>query len=323
MAETLAEQLAVEETGPGQYVSLTTPERMGNALPIAYGGCTLGIATHAAYQTVKPAYSLYSLVGHFLGPASTNEKLKCTVHETRTTKTFATRRVQVSQLQPDGKMRACMELIADFQVEEPAMLSYTTPPSRKYSGVEGGVSLDEMKESAVSQGKVTRAAAEKFHKGFRMMDTFFDSKYCPEGIAAQNVFGGLKNEPTSQDHLPITEKSSADWIRTRVPLESRGERMGAVSFLIDGAIAFTPLAHNHMWLDDSAACSTLDFALRIFVPDIDINSWHLRERRTMAAGYGRSYSEARLWDEQGTMVASMTQQCILRPKPEAKAKAAL
>jgi hypothetical protein len=33
-----------------------------------------------------------------------------------------------------------------------------------------------------------------------------------------------------------------------------------------------------------------------------------------AADVGRTYSESRLWNQSGAMVASMTQQCILRPK---------
>lgn len=43
----------------------------------------------------------------------------------RDTKTFATRRVVVSQRRPDGQPRPCMELIADFHVEEPALMMYS------------------------------------------------------------------------------------------------------------------------------------------------------------------------------------------------------
>lgn len=322
MAPTLAEQLAIDETGPGRFVSRALPERMGNALPIAYGGCTLGIATHAAYATVGDGYSLYSLVGHFLGPASTKAPLQCEVHNTRDTKTFATRRVQVSQAQPDGSLRICMELLADFQVAEPALLTYSAQPvGGPYSGPEQCVGLREAREAAVAQGRITAAAAEQFRIGFEMMEMFFDNRGCPEGISAQNLSGYLKTAQTTQDDRPITKKTSADWVRMRRPLPTRSERAAAVAFLIDGAVSFTPLGHNHMWFEDSAACSTLDFALRLFALDIDLHAWHLRERATTAAAHGRTYSESRLWDEHGAMVASMTQQCILRPPAKAKAKA--
>jgi acyl-CoA thioesterase len=38
----------------------------------------------------------------------------------------------------------------------------------------------------------------------------------------------------------------------------------------------------------------------------------------VAGGEGRTYSEARIWDQTGRMVANLTQQSILRPKKEGK-----
>ncbi|KAH8195305.1 hypothetical protein TruAng_010528 [Truncatella angustata] len=323
MAVKLASQIGLDEVSPGEYVSAVLPERMGNTLPIAYGGCTLGVATHAACKTVPASHSLYSLVGHFLGPASTTEKLHCTVHKTRDTRTFATRRVQVSQVKPDGNMRICMELLADFQIEEPALLTYSSPPAGKYSGPEQSQTLPELVERAVSEGQLSKEAGAQAVKSFELGELLFESRFCPEGVCGQNALGILKQERTTQDHLPITEKTTADWIRSRESLETRGERMSATAFMLDGALSFMPLNHNHMWLDDAGACSTLDFALRFFVPDLALDAWHLRERKTTAAGFGRSYSEGMLWDEKGTLVASMTQQCIVRPKSDGKLKTKL
>lgn len=64
--------------------------------------------------------------------------------------------------------------------------------------------------------------------------------------------------------------------------------MAALAFLMDGALAFLPLTHGGMWFDDVGACSTLDFALRVFVPSVDMGEWHLRERSTSRGeGEGR------------------------------------
>lgn len=86
-----------------------------------------------------------------------------------------------------------------------------------------------------------------------------------------------------------------------------------------------PLSHNHQFLDDSGACSSLDFALRVFTNDLDMSKWHYREMNTITGGIGRTFSEARLWDNGGErrMVALMTQQAILRPPAKPKAKSAL
>jgi acyl-CoA thioesterase len=88
---------------------------------------------------------------------------------------------------------------------------------------------------------------------------------------------------------------------------------------MDSAVSFTPLALSGMYLDDAAACSSLDFSLRIFSNRIAMEDWHLREWRTHASGEGRTFSESRVWDERGGLVASMSQQSILRAFPE-KAK---
>ena len=91
---------------------------------------------------------------------------------------------------------------------------------------------------------------------------------------------------------------------------------------MDGALSFLPLAHNAMFLDDAGACSSLEFAFRLFDTDLDLTRWHLREMKTVTGGNGRTYSESRLWDSEGNMVANMTQQSILRPLNH-KRKAAL
>jgi len=66
----------------------------------------------------------------------------------------------------------------------------------------------------------------------------------------------------------------------------------------------------------------LDFALRVFSNDVDFSAWHFKEMKTSVGAEGRTYSEARMWDENGSMVASMTQQSILRPRPAKAVKQA-
>jgi acyl-CoA thioesterase len=90
--------------------------------------------------------------------------------------------------------------------------------------------------------------------------------------------------------------------------------------MMDGFLSFLPLAHNRMFLDDAAACSSLDFALRLFVVDLKVDDWNLREMKTVCGGNGRTYTEGRLWDQQGKLIASMTQQAVLRPKQNVPAR---
>ena len=116
-------------------------------------------------------------------------------------------------------------------------------------------------------------------------------------------------------------------MRALHPLVSQGENMAALGFNMDGGLSFLPLIHGGegKFLDDVGACSSLDFSMRIFQSGeekMEMDKWKLKERRTIAAAGGRTYSEGRLWDERGMIVASMTQVCILRPKAQAQMKTA-
>lgn len=314
-ATSLSQQIGVEQLSQDTFISASLPARMGNSSNIAYGGCTLGVAVHAACKSVRSSFLVYSILGHFLGPAMTEQKLTCRVYRVRDTRVFATRRVVVTQSLENGGQRECLQLVADFQTKETPLLSFSVPPSLQYGDAEESPTMDQHAERLIATGHIDECVAQRHIALFGMLLSFFETRPCIAGVSCQNLAGGAKHIQTTQDHLPITSKTSAEWQRAAHPLANRDEQAAALSFLMDGGLSFLPLIHDHRFLDDAGACSSLDFALRIFVPTIDIIQWHLKERKTIAADVGRTYSESRLWNQSGSMVASMTQQCILRPKP--------
>ena len=95
--------------------------------------------------------------------------------------------------------------------------------------------------------------------GFAIMARFFDVKMCPEGINGQNMMGYAKDAATDQDDLSITENFSAKWARTTHKLTTPGDRLAALVFYMDAGLSFAPLMHDHKFLEDVGACSTLDF----------------------------------------------------------------
>lgn len=313
---TLAEQVAVEQLAPNEYVSKSLPIRMGNAMPIAYGGCTIAVAVSAACATVPAGFTPYSMLGHFHGPASTTEKQHCFVEHTRTTRSFLTRRVQVKQKQKGGSLRTCLELMADFHVVEPSLVDYCTAPAAAWPKPDDCPTMSQRAEGLRAKGIVSEEQFKELSTKLGANTHLFETRYCLNGVSGQNLSGTAKNVATTQDSLPMTSKVSAEWQRSLVKLESSAANFAALAFLMDGALSFIPMTHGNMWFEDVGACSTLDFALRIFVPEVDMESWTLKERFTSRGGSARSYSEGRLWDDKGQLVASMTQQSILRPKKE-------
>lgn len=319
VAATLPEQLAVEQVGDDEFLSLKPPGRMGNTKPIAYGGATTGVAFTAACRTVKEGYSLYSALGYFLGPSLIDRPLRCKVFRTRDTKSFATRRVVLSQTLDNGTERRCLELTADFQAAEPAnAMTFLPPTICQYKSPDQTKTMHQLREQFVAEGKLSQQAGNRLDDMFALSAKFFEQKPCTEGVTGQNFMGMAKHLGTDQDHLNITDKFSAEWFRARDELSTTTEQLSALAFNMDGGLSFIPLIHDHKYLEDVGACSSLDFALRIFSDNIDLTKWHLKERKAIAGQGGRTYSEARLFDEAGNLVAIESQQSIMRPLPAAK-----
>ncbi|KAH6633433.1 thioesterase-like superfamily-domain-containing protein [Boeremia exigua] len=311
-----AEQLEFKELGENSWTTIHPPQRMGNALPIAYGGYALATACKAACLSVPAGYNLYSMMGNFLAPVSTALPLLATTRVLRQTRTFATRAVEISQAQPTGPPRLCLAATADFHAPEQAsLLTYSRPPSTAYSHHAGLPSALANAAALRDAGTVSPEQHAAFVQGFAVSAALFDTRPCPEGVFAQNLAGAAKHAPHSQEHLPLTARTTADWFRSASVLGTPTDQRAALAFFCDGSLSFCPLSFSHMYLDDSAACSSLDFALRVF-GDVDLNQWCLREVRTHVGGEGRSFSEAWIWDEAGRAVACMSQQSILRVWPE-------
>lgn len=322
MASTITELVSVRPLHPNLFESLYNPGWMGNKANMAYGGNTLAVAINAALQTIPTGFFLYSALGNYLGPAFADRKLQCAVREIRTTKTFATRHVEMSQLHKDGKRRLCLFLSADFQIAEPnTMLTYSRPPRMAYSTVEECPTVEENRQSILERGLASEKALQVHKLLFGLAERFFDRRPCPQGVIAQNLIGAVKKDiPTTQDHLPLPSKTSSDYFRSKHLLETPAQHASALAFFMDMGLSFMPFVHNGQSLDEAAAQSSLDFALRIFTNGVDLNAWNLRELSTLTGGDGRTYSEAQVWDGNGRMVCNMTQQSILRPMVKKVAK---
>lgn len=325
VAATLLELIELTKIAPNQWETVRNPERMGNTMPIAYGGCTLAAGINAACLSVGPHHHLYSAMGNYLGPALTDRKLQCVVRVIRDTKTFATRLVEVSQVQDNGSKRLCMTFLADFQRPEPAtLLTYSKPTSMTAIPVEGLPTMEAYNQKLLDTGVITPEILKENDRMFPLFPRFFDI-LVTESVMAQNVKGLAKNVKTTQDHKPIYNKITADVfkLKSAAPATTHAEQMAAFAFMSDAALSFLPLSHNHMFMDDSGACASLDFALRLFRNDIDVNKWCRREAWTNVGAEGRTYSEWQFFDESGrNLIGSMTQQSILRSKPVKEGKGA-
>lgn len=313
---TLMKLTAVNEISDNVFASESFPQTLGNILPIGYGGCTTAIAVRSAYQTVDDGFHAISVLGSFHGPTKVDRNLKCHVFKTRQTRTFATRRVVVSQTQDDGSDRMCAEMFVDFHVSENGPFEYSTPPSKEYRiqplDPQKTATGSEVAYELVEKGRLHKKVADFQLKAYSMTESLYEIRMCRDGVFGQNCWGTAKNLVTAQDDRKIYDKTSADWFRAREQLNTEADNVAALAWHLDGGLSFMPLFHDHKSLFDAGPATTLDFALRILRPEVRTDAWLLRELKTIGAHGARTYSESRVWNEAGEMVAVMTQTCICR-----------
>jgi acyl-CoA thioesterase len=163
----ITDKLAFKELGPNTWETIHFPGRMGNSANIAYGGYAVAVAVQAAYKVVSDGYFLYTIMGNFLGPALTDRPLRASTKVLRSTRTFTTCQVEVSQKTDDDRTRLCLVALADFQVQEQGdLLVYSKPPSRQYSHWKDCLPREELAEKMLVDGKISRQIHDGFLSGF-------------------------------------------------------------------------------------------------------------------------------------------------------------
>jgi acyl-CoA thioesterase len=329
-AATLATLLTMDPLSPTSFRTRHPPEAMGNAArAIAYGGCTLGAAARAAALTVPAGYRAYSLLGSFLGPAAVDEPLTVRVERVRDTRSFATRWVGVWQRQRRGggagpEERRVLAMLADFMpaAATGSVLRFSPAPRADWGAPAGAVSIADRRERMLRAGEIGAERAAQSAASFGLAARWFDGGHAPGSVLGETLLGvAARDVRTAQQRegRAVGDMASGDWLRAKHRLgDDYSLQLGALALAMDMVMSFVPLVHAGMFVDDVGACSSLDFALRVFEPKVDLDAWHLREIVAVQAGEARGFNEARLWDERGDLVAHMTQQAIIRPKEGAK-----
>lgn len=303
----LKQQIAVEPLRPGYFCSVKNPTRLGALSEYVFGGNTIAVAVNAAYQTVSDTHHLYSLCGHFIRPATTDRKLFCHVESIRDSKSFQTRQIRVSQVTDEGSTKLCLIALADFHIEEPySAVTYSIPPETECAPT-----------TLCGKYFIPSPGTSKDCDLYRDIERFVDMRFIHDNDTSQK---NQEQNPRLDSPPPSPSAITKEMFRVPEPLDNEAEQISALAFYADKGLAYIPAIYNGYDLWQASACATLEFSLRIFVHGLNLGKWHMAEQRTLAAGNARAFSEGRIWNGDGHLVASMTQQTILRPNAELGAR---
>ncbi|KAK0545812.1 hypothetical protein OC845_004909 [Tilletia horrida] len=319
-----------------------------------FGGIIFACSVQAAFESIVdelglPAaskFALYSFQGAFTSPAFAHLPLKIAVESARTSRGFVTRVVRCFQEDPAkaGSRRNVLIAICDFNAKgRPSLVEFDTPPLDPTTGrpwLKASECPDPVQEVA-AQTKQARADSDEATLNNLYLQSEFRSWFnglceyvCPPNSLTRDSYFTLgSTNPSTQDRLSIHKRRLADWSRVSADIsESALSRISAeqpdcvpfrpesfqyvcLAFMLDTILPRALMAVAKVPLFSEETAVTLDFCMRFHRDHgLDATKWLLRETHSTVAASGRSLNVGTLWDEEGRIVATISEQCLNTPR---------
>ncbi len=280
-AAALMAVLDLEERDTDFYVGQTprTP------LQRIFGGQVAGQALMAASRTLPAGRWVHSLHAYFLRPGDPQEEIRYTVERIRDGRTFSTRRVVACQRRRGADV-AIFALTADASVPETPVVEHALPMPQ----VPAPGALPSLSEVVAPYGEraaVALAISEAVEQ--RLMEDPFDRT--------------PKSPPDTQTCV---------WMRVagRLPEDASVHR-AALTFVSDLTLLSAGLARSGGGWGGEYVGASLDHAVWFHAP-VRADGWFLYQTDSPAASGGRALCFGQIWAADGTHVATVTQQGLIR-----------
>ena len=250
-----------------------------------FGGQTIAQALVAAQRTVEPNRHVHSLHGYFMRPGDTTLPIVYEVDRIRDGGSFTTRRVIAIQ---HGE--AIFSLEASFQGDEEGLEHQVPMPL-------GVPTPDTLLSQQELMGKFGEAV--------------------PEGIRRYwERERPIEMKPAMLQHYTSREKLEPHqniWIRTTGPVPAdRAIQCAVLAYLSDMTLLDTStFAHGRAIFDPDIQAASLDHAMWFHRPN-PLDGWLLYTQDSPSTQGSRGFTRGTLYAEDGTLVASVAQEGLIR-----------
>ncbi|WP_027145520.1 acyl-CoA thioesterase II [Mesorhizobium sp. WSM3626] len=251
-----------------------------------FGGQTIAQALVAAQRTVEPDRFVHSLHGYFMRPGDIKVPIIYEVDRIRDGGSFTTRRVLAIQ-----HGQAIFSLEASFQVDEKGLehqfaLPDDVPPP------EGLKTQRELLETADRVPEAVRR---------------FWARERPLELRPVNL-----QHYESRDKLPPRQNV---WIRLAGPVPNdRALQSVLLAYLSDMTLLDTStFAHGRGLFDPDIQAASLDHSMWFHRPH-SLDGWLLYAQDSPSSSGSRGFSRGTLYARDGTLIASMAQEGLIRLK---------
>jgi len=278
-AAALMAVLDLDERESDVFVGLTPR----TSLQRIFGGQVAGQAIMAAGLTVPEERPVHSMHAYFLRPGDPQANIRYVVDRIRDGRSFSTRRVLAYQ-ERRGEEVAIFALTADFHAAETAVASHTLP----MPAVPGPDELHPVEEYAARHEGLAGPALE--------IGRAVDQR------PLEDPFARVPKTP------PHTQTGA--WMRVSGQLpDSRAVHAAALTFVSD----LTLLGAGFARLEAGGAhtAASLDHAIWFHAP-VRADEWFFYETDSPAATGGLALCFGQIWAQDGTHLATVAQQGLIR-----------
>jgi acyl-CoA thioesterase-2 len=275
------EVLDLEERGRDLYVG-TTPT---TPLQRIFGGQVAAQALTAAQATVPADRHVHSLHSYFLRPGDPHEEIRYEVDRIREGRSFSTRRVVARQTRK-GEDVAIFALTADFTAGERTVVEHSLPMPQ-VPGPEQLPGLDDVAKAHPEQAAASQAIGRAVEQRY-LADPFDPEPKLPPDTATRVWFR----------------------VTGRLP-EDDAVHAAALTFVSDLTLLSAGLARIGGGWGGSTVGASLDHAVWFHRP-ARADEWFLYETDSPAAASGRALCLGQIWAADGTHVATVAQEGLIR-----------
>lgn len=250
-----------------------------------YGGQVVAQALAAAQRTVPEDRPVHSLHSYFIRPGEPRIPILYKVDRERDGASFTTRRVTAIQ-----HGRAIFSLAASFQQREAGFAHQDPMPETR--GPDG----------LLNEAEWNAKAGDRIPEPWRTIWASRDRPFEFRPVQPTNPFKPKALPPATQN-----------WFRAdgHVP-ENQALRAALFAYATDMTLLDTCLLpHAVAWTDPRLQAASLDHAIW-FHTEPDPSVWHLFDQASPAASGGRGLNIGKIFTVDGTLVATVVQEGLIR-----------
>jgi acyl-CoA thioesterase-2 len=277
--ETLVETLQLERIEENLFRGRSPDTRPGRI----FGGQVIAQSLLAAYETVETRHC-HSLHCYFIRPGDPTVPIVFEVDRSRDGGSFTTRRVVAIQ-----RGKQIFNLAASFKDPEEGFTHQSEMPA--------GPHWSELKDEAELMAEFMKTApeeAKRWMRGPRPIEM--------RAADARTYFMGGPKPPQAQN-----------WFRCRTPIGDDAHMHQVIlAYASDMNLLSTAMRpHGVHWQTPGFQSASLDHAMW-FHKATDFNQWHLYAHDSPSASDGRGLIRGQIYAEDGTLVASVAQEGLIR-----------